>query len=50
MDVSRREKRESCVTAGASEGMMYKGKDIFRSYQVHLYHYQQRTLALTDKT
>lgn len=50
MDVSRREKRESCVTAGGSEAAMYKGKDIFCSYQVYLYHYQQRTLAVTDKT
>lgn len=50
MDVSRREKRESCVTAGGSEGATCKGKDIFCSCQVYLYHYCQSTLAATDKT
>ena len=50
MHVSRRGKRESCVTAGGSEGVTCKGKDIFCSCQVYLYHYQQRTLAATDKT
>lgn len=46
MDVSRRGKRQSYVTAERSEGAMCKGKDIFFcSCQVYL-----QTLAATDKT
>lgn len=46
MDVRRREKRQSCVTAERSEGDTCEGKDVFFcSCQVYL-----QTLAATKKT